>query len=110
MQIEVRQIGNVTILDFKGKMTLGEVDMLRDQVDKLLDQGVRHLLLNLKDVSCIDNAGLDEIVRNYISARQAGGSFKFMKVTKRVMDLFAITKFLTIFQVFEDEQEALESF
>lgn len=111
MEIQERTSGDVTILDLKGKITLGEGDaLLRDRVNHLLSQGRRKLLLNLEGVPYIDSAGLGEIVRTYTTASRQGGSLKLLNLTKRIQDLLSITKLLTVFDTFDSESEALRSF
>ncbi len=111
MVIEERIIGDVTILDLKGKMTLGEGDeLLKDKVNSLIHQGQKKLLLNLEGVPYIDSAGLGEIVRTYTTVSRQGGHLKLMNLTKRINDLLSITKLLTVFETFDAEPEALKSF
>lgn len=111
MQIEERSVGDVTILDLKGKMTLGEGDeLLRDKINSLIHQGQRKLLLNLEGVPYIDSAGLGEIVRTYTTVSRQGGSLKLVNLTKRITDLLSITKLLTVFETFDSEKDAVSSF
>ena len=111
MVIEERIIGDVTILDLKGKMTLGEGDeLLKDQINSLIHQGQKKLLLNLEGVPYIDSAGLGEIVRTYTTVSRQGGNLKLVNLTKRITDLLMITKLLTVFETFDVEQDALKSF
>ena len=111
MQIEERSVGDVTILDLKGKMTLGEGDeLLKDKINSLIHQGQRKLLLNLEGVPYIDSAGLGEIVRTYTTVSRQGGSLKLVNLTKRITDLLSITKLLTVFETFDSEPEAVASF
>jgi anti-sigma B factor antagonist len=111
MVIEERIIGDVTILDLKGKMTLGEGDeLLKDKINSLIHQGQKKLLLNLEGVPYIDSAGLGEIVRTYTTVSRQGGHLKLVNLTKRITDLLSITKLLTVFETFETEPEALKSF
>jgi anti-sigma B factor antagonist len=111
MQIEERVIGGVTILDLKGKMTLGEGDeLLKDKINSLIHQGQKKLLLNLEGVPYIDSAGLGEIVRTYTTVSRQGGSLKLVNLTKRITDLLAITKLLTVFETFENEKDAIASY
>ena len=106
MQIDERTVGDVTILDLKGKMTLGEGDeLLRDKVNSLIQQGQKKIILNLADVPYIDSAGLGEIVRTYTTVSRQGGSLKLLNLTKRIPDLLAITKLLTVFETFDTEQK-----
>jgi len=111
MQIEERVVGGVTILDLKGKMTLGEGDeLLKDKINSLIHQGQKKLLLNLEGVPYIDSAGLGEIVRTYTTVSRQGGSLKLVNLTKRITDLLAITKLLTVFETFDSEKDAVASY
>ena len=111
MQIEERSAGDVIILDLKGKMTLGEGDeALKDKINSLIQQGRRKVVLNLEEVPYIDSAGLGEIVRTYTTVSRQGGSLKLLNLTKRISDLLAITKLLTVFETFDSEPEAIKSF
>ena len=111
MQIEERAVGDVMILDLKGKITLGEGDeLLKDKVNSLVNQGHRKILLNFADVPYVDSAGLGEIVRTYTTVSRQGGSLKLLNLTKRITDLLSITKLLTVFETYESENEAVRSF
>ena len=111
MVIEERVVGDVTILDLKGKMTLGEGDeLLKDKINSMIHQGNKRLLLNLEGVPYIDSAGLGEIVRTYTTVSRQGGALKLLNLTKRIQDLLAITKLLTVFETFDNESEAVNSF
>jgi anti-sigma B factor antagonist len=111
MQIEERVVGNVTILDLKGKVTLGEGDeVLKDKINSLIHQDRKRILLNFGEVPYIDSAGLGEIVRTYTTVSRQGGQLKLVNLTKRITDLLSITKLLTVFETFESEPEALKSY
>jgi anti-sigma B factor antagonist len=111
MEIEERIVNNVTILDLKGKLILGEGDeMLRDKVNSLVHQGHKNILLNLEAVPYIDSAGLGEVVRTYTTVSRQGGRLKLLHLTKRIQDLLSITKLLTVFETYDSEPEALKSF
>ena len=111
MLIEERVVEGVTILDLKGKMTLGEGDeLLKDKINSLVHQGRKKLVLNLEAVPYIDSAGLGEIVRTYTTVSRQGGKLKLLNLTKRIQDLLAITKLLTVFETYESEPEAVKSF
>jgi anti-sigma B factor antagonist len=110
MQIEERIVGDVTILDLKGKITLGEGDeALKDKINSLTLQNRRQILLNLEGVPYIDSAGLGEVVRTYTTVSRQGGQLKLINLTKRIEDLLSITKLLTVFETFDDEAPALTS-
>ena len=111
MHIEQRSIGEVTVIDLKGKMTLGEGDeLLRDKVNSLVQQGLKKIVLNLAEVPYIDSAGLGEIVRTYTTVSRQGGQLKLLNLTKRITDLLSITKLLTVFETFDNENDAVRSF
>ena len=111
MQTKERAIGDVIVLDLKGRITLGEGDeLLRESVNTLLNKGHKKLILNLADVPYIDSAGLGEVVRTYTTVSRQGGSLKLLNLTKRITDLLSITKLLTVFETFDSESEAVRSF
>jgi anti-sigma B factor antagonist len=111
MQIEERMVGDVVMLDLKGKITLGEGDeLLKDKVNSLVNQGHKKIVLNLAEVPYIDSAGLGEVVRTYTTVSRQGGSLKLLNLTKRITDLLSITKLLTVFETFDSENEAVRSF
>ena len=111
MQIEERVVNDVTILDLKGKITLGDGDeALRDRINSLAHQNRLRILLNLENVPYIDSAGLGVIVRTYTTISRQGGQLKLVNLTKRITDLLSITKLLTVFETFDTEAEALKSF
>jgi anti-sigma B factor antagonist len=111
MEIDERTVGDVVVLDIKGRVQLGEGDeMLKDKVNSLLNQGRKKIVLNLADVPYIDSAGLGEVVRTFTTVSRQGGSLKLLNLTKRITDLLAITKLLTVFDTYDSEQEAVQSF
>ena len=111
MEIVERTVNDVTVLDLKGKMTLGEGDeLLEDKINSLLASGKKKLLLNLEAVPYIDSAGLGEVVRTYTTVSRQGGSLKLLNLTKRIEDLLSITKLLTVFDTYDNEAEAVKSY
>src|SRR5262245_45444825 len=111
MKIVERQNGHVTVLDLHGKIVMGEGDdALREAVTRLVDGKKEKILLNLGDVPYVDSAGLGEIVRCYTTVSRKGGRLKLVNLTKKIKDLLAITKLLTVFEVYESEEEAIRSF
>jgi anti-sigma B factor antagonist len=111
MQISERSVGDVAILDVKGRITLGDGDeLLKDKVNQLVNAGKKKIVLNLAEVPYVDSAGLGEIVRTYTTVSRQGGSLKLLNLTKRISDLLAITKLLTVFETFDSEDEAIKSF
>lgn len=111
MEIVERTVSDVTVLDLKGKMTLGEGDeLLKDKINSLLAAGKKKLLLNLEAVPYIDSAGLGEVVRTYTTVSRQGGSLKLLNLTKRIEDLLSITKLLTVFDTYDNEADAIQSY
>ena len=111
MTLEERPTDGVMMLALKGKLTIGEdVELVKDKINSLIQQGEKKLLLNLAEVPYVDSAGLGEIVRTYTTVNRQGGSLKLLHLTKRIEDLLAITKLLTVFDTFDSEQDAISSF
>ena len=111
MKIEMRTVGDVRILDCSGRITLGEGTMVvRNTVRDLLKEDNKKIILNLGDVNYIDSSGIGELVSTYTTVTNSGGQLKLLNLTKKIQELLAITKLLTVFQVFEDEQAAIASF
>ena len=106
-----RQVNGVTIVDMSGRITLGEGSViLRDSIKDLLGKGQKKILLNLGDVSYIDSSGIGELVSAFTSVRNQGGELKLLKLTKKVHDLLQITKLYTVFDIKDDETDAIRSF
>ncbi len=110
-KLSPRQVGDVTVIDVSGRITLGEGSSnLRDGIRALLSKGQKKVLLNLGDVSYIDSSGIGELVSAFTSVTNQGGRLKLLNLTKRVRDLLQITKLYTVFEVFDDEASAIRSF
>ena len=111
MQIHTRTIGDVHVLDFSGKITLGDpTKAMRHTISDLLENGGKKILLNLTDVNYIDSSGIGELLRTFTTVTTAGKQLKLLNLTSKVRELLVITKLLTVFQVFESEQAAVASF
>jgi anti-sigma B factor antagonist len=111
MDIKERVVGGVSVLDLSGKIVLGEGDVqVKERIKDLLSDGQRRILLNLAEVNYIDSAGLGTLIGSYTTAKRDGGSLKLVNLTKRIQDLLAITKLITVFETFDSEAEALASF
>jgi len=111
LDVKERQAGDVTILDLRGEVRIGEGSIaLRDAIRNLADTGKKKLLLNLAGVSYIDSSGIGELIANYTTVSRQGGQLKLLKLTDRVQNLLVITKLLTVFDAYDDEVEALKSF
>jgi anti-sigma B factor antagonist len=111
VKLTSRQVGDVTVVDAAGRITLGEgASVFRDTIRDLSAKGNKKLLLNLSEVSYIDSSGIGEMVSAFTSVTNAGGQLKLLGLSKRVKDLLQITKLYTVFEAFDDESEAVRSF
>ena len=110
LKLTSRVIGGVKVIDCAGRIVFGdEASQLRETIKKDLGDNSR-IVLNLADVSYIDSGGIGTMVSLYTSARNAGGDIKLVNLTKRVGDLLQITKLITVFESFDDEQKAVNAF
>ena len=111
MNIETRNVNGVTVLDLHGKITIGqETQALRAKVGEVLGSGGKNILLNLGDVRSVDSAGTGELVSSYTSVTNHGGQLKLFNLTKRLKELLVITKLVTVFDTYDNEASAVESF
>jgi anti-sigma B factor antagonist len=110
MKISNRQTADVTILDVSGRVVAGEAALLRDSIRNLIAGGETHIVLNLAQVPYIDSAGIGELVSALVAVRRQSGCLGLLSLTRRVRDILGIVKLLTVFQVFDNEAEALASF
>ncbi len=111
LTVVTREKDGVTILDLKGKITLGEGSVqIRDAVRVLVGKGKKNILLHLGDVNYIDSSGLGELVAAYTTAKNQGAALKLLQLTKKVHDLLQLTKLYTVFDVYDDETTAIASF
>jgi anti-sigma B factor antagonist len=111
MTIQERVVGSVTILDFDGKLVLGDGDaLLKDKVHSLVFQGNKEIVLNLGKVSYVDSSGLGALVAASVTAKNNGAQIKLLSLTKRLHDLLTISKLVTVFDCYDTEAEALKSF
>lgn len=111
LNINDRQVGNVTILDINGNLRIGEGSaVLHKAIRRLLEEGHNQILLNLEHVAYIDSSGLGELVAAHVAISKSGGQIKLLHLTRRVQELMTITKLLTVFDAYEKESTALDSF
>lgn len=111
LNISERQAGDVTILDLNGKITIGEGSVaLRNTIRRLLGEGKKKILMNLGEVGYIDSSGIGELVSSFTTVNRENGQLKLLNLTQKVQDLLAITKLLTVFDTFDSEQDALNSY
>ena len=111
MTASTRLVGGVTIVDLSGRIVLGEGSAgLRDLLRNLVSEGIKKILLNLRNVDYIDSSGLGELVSAFTSMRSQGGELKLLNLSKRVRALLQITKLLTVFDITDDEATSVKSF
>ena len=111
LKAEVRQSGDVSVVDLSGRVTLGEGSgLVRSTIKELVGSGRKNILLNLKNVTYIDSAGLGEIVGSYATVTNMGGNIKLLHPQAKIHDLLQVTKLYTVFAAFDDELEGLRSF
>ncbi len=106
-----REIGVVTVIDMVGRITLGEGStLLRDLVRENLDSGHKKLVLNLAGINYVDSTGLGELVSAYRLVKSENGELKLMNLNKKVSDLLQITRLYAVFDIHNDEAQAVASF
>jgi anti-anti-sigma factor len=112
LHIAIREFGDVTILDLRGRSTIdgGESELLGGHLQKLVANGVRKLLLNLTDLTQVDSSGVSTIVATYVSLKRQGGDLKLLRPGGRVLEVLRVLHLLDIVRSFEDETQALASF
>ena len=111
MKIDARHAQGVTVLEPRGKITIGVGDVaLREAVHEALDAGARNILINLSAVTTIDSSGIGELVSAFTTVTNRGGKLKLSNLPAKVSDILQITQLITVFEVYDNEAEALESF
>ena len=110
MEINEREKEGIRIFDLGGRMTVGEAAAVRDRTRELLAGDVRRFLFNLQEVDYIDSTGLGVLVMCYTAVERAGGGLKLLNLNRRNVELLVLTKLITVFEIFNDEQDAVNSF
>ena len=111
LEIDRREKEGIVVLDLKGRLVVGDPSLkLREKVGAEIAQGSRKLILNLGDVDYIDSTGLGSMVICYTTMQKASGSLKLSKLNKRNIELMLLTKLSTVFEIFPEEQDAVNSF
>jgi anti-sigma B factor antagonist len=111
LSIDSREVAHVTILDVQGRIVLGdEIHSLREAVRNLVAEGKKKIILNLADVDYIDSSGVGELVGCFTTVRNAGGELKLLNLTQKVHDVLHVTKLYTVFDIRDDEFNAVKSF
>jgi anti-sigma B factor antagonist len=111
MKITDRQSGDITILDVQGKLLLGEGDeIFREAINRVVDAGRLKLVINMAEVPYVDSSGISELVRTYVTLGKRGGRMTLVSLTRRVHELLSVTRLLTVFEAFDSEEEAVDSY
>jgi anti-sigma B factor antagonist len=111
MKASVRDSGNVSIIDLKGKITIGSGDIqLRDTITRLLDGGRKDILVNMNEVTAIDSSGIGELVGCYTTVTNKGGRLRLLHLPPKIQDVLTVTQLITVFDVYETEPDAVASF
>jgi anti-sigma B factor antagonist len=111
LNISERQAGDVTVLDLSGKITIGEGSVsLRNAIRRLIEEGKKKILLNLGKVSYVDSSGIGELVSSFTTIQRESGQLKLLNLSQKIQDLMTITKLHTVFDVYDEETGALNSF
>ena len=111
MTLSERRFGDVTVLDLKGRLVLDEGDtVLRDCLNRLIQEGRFKIVLNLGDISYIDSCGIGVLIAKFVSFRRKGGDVRLLHVTPRSLHLLEISKLLNVFRMFDAEADAVASF
>ncbi len=111
MKVQERRIGDVVVIALSGQLTLGDGHVrLKDKINSLLLEGVRNIVLDLGDVTYIDSSGLGQLVSSFTSVTRTDGRLKLVNVGRRSQDLLIMTKLVTVFDTYDTEDEAINSF
>lgn len=111
MKANVREVGDVSVVDLKGKITIGSGDVqLREVINGLVDKGRKNILINMQDVTTIDSSGIGELVGCYTSVTHKGGKLKLLHLPPKINDVLTVTQLITVFDVYESEPEALATY
>ena len=111
LDVKQRQAGDVTILDCSGSIRMGDGAVsLRNAIRGLNEQGNKKILLNLSEVKNVDSSGIGELIANYTTISRDGGQLKLLNLTEKIQNLLVITKLLTVFDSYDSEAEALNSY
>jgi len=111
LEIQQREHEGIVILDLKGRLTVGqEATTFRERMQKLVPTGHTSIILNMEQVDYVDSTGLGALVMCFTSVQKAGGKVKLLNLTRRSIELLVMTKLSTIFEIFGDEQDAINSF
>jgi anti-sigma B factor antagonist len=111
MEIALRTIGDVVVIDLKGNVTLGAGEQkMREAIDELIGRGHKKVLLNMANVAVLDSSGIGAIIKSFTTAKREGGSLKLVNLSRLARQMLSVTGLLSVLEVFDDESSALASF
>ena len=111
MKSQIRDIDDVRVIEVSGKITIGTGDVkIRELISTALDEGKQKILFDLSGVSAIDSSGIGEMVACYTTVTKRGGQLKLLKLSPKINDILQVTQLITVFDVFDTEEEGLASF
>lgn len=111
MKATTRNVDGVQVIELQGKITIGAGDtQLRELILKSLDEGQKNLLLDMGEVTALDSSGIGELVGAYTTATNRGGKLKLLHLPTKISNLLQVTQLITVFEVYEDEKQAVGSF
>jgi anti-sigma B factor antagonist len=110
LEIQEREKEGIRIIDFTGRITVNEASAVRERVRALLAAGARRVIFNLQQVDYVDSTGLGALVMCFTAVDRAGGALKLLHLNRRNLELLVLTKLTTVFEIFDDEQAAVNSF
>jgi len=111
MKSNIRDLGNVRVIELGGKITIGAGDVkIRELVSQALEDNKKNILFDLGGVTAIDSSGIGEMVACYTTVTKRGGQLKLMHLSPKINDILQVTQLITVFDVLDDEEEALRSF
>jgi anti-sigma B factor antagonist len=111
LELHQREHESVTIIDLKGRLTVGdEASQFREYMSKALAAGAQNTILNMQGIDYVDSTGLGALVMVFTTQQKAGGKIKLLNLARRQIELLVMTKLATVFEIFDDEQDAVNSF
>lgn len=110
MDIQVREVGSVVILDINGEIDLYNAPEIKENIKSQMEQGKNQIIINLDKVSYIDSSGIGVLISSLSNLKKAGGGLKIIHVYASVRKVFELTKLTSFFDIYDSEQEALAAF
>lgn len=109
--VTTRDVGDVKLIELRGKITIGSGDLqMREAIHNAVGAGAKKIIVDMKDVSTIDSSGVGELVGCYTSATNKGAKLKLMRLPAKINDVLTVTQLITVFDVYDNEKDALASF